>query len=233
MPGTCGKNRDVSLTPPPPPPPSNLLSRDESWSGGLTGGFSPGTVLAVLTLTLRTALATAVCEESRARYPGGQITDGAPVALVSQECSHPAQIISVPAQAPQSFRILQEVPEVSVAGHRHHEPLQPGLGVDGGDVNLPPVAEDDVEGGGGGVAGPVQTEGHGVRAPSRDEADPEVWPGELSPPLIHLQLPVSGSPHQQSVEYLGRVSGDLRGGNISGEFTWENIPSPPTLMIPS
>ena len=124
---------------------------------------------------------------------------------MSQEGSDSTQIISVPTQAPQSFRILQEVPEVSVAGHRHHEPLQAGLGVDGGDVDLPPVAEDDVEGGGEGVAGAVETHGHGVRAAGWDEAHPDVWPGKLCAAVRHVQLPVSSRPHQQSVEYLTRL----------------------------
>ena len=153
---------------------------------------------------------------------------------MSQECSHSTQIISVAAQASQSFRILQEVPEVPVAGHRHHEPLQPGLGVDGRDVDLPPVAEDDVEGGSEGVAGAVETHGHGVRAPGWYEANPDVWPGELSPAVIHLQLLVPGGPDQQGVEYLERWRSDCDlTGDIEAGLTWENIPSPPTLMMPS
>ena len=151
---------------------------------------------------LRTALATAVSEEGGVRHTGGDVGDGAAVALVSEERPHPAEVVPVPPQAPQALRVLQQIPEVSIAGHCHDEPLQPSLGVDSGDIDISPVPEHDVEGGGERVAGAVQTHRYGVGAAGWDEADPEWSLREPVGPLTHIQLVVSGSPHQQSVKYL-------------------------------
>ena len=67
----------------------------------------------------------------------------------------------------------------------------------------------------------METHGHGVRAAGWDEANPEIWPGELSGAVSHVQLPVSGRPHQESVEYLEVVRCEVgcQGGNIEAEFT--------------